>query len=397
MKGKKILLAVTGSIAAYKSATLIRLLIKSGATVKVIMTEASTSFISPLTLSTLSKHPVHTNVIDDEAWNNHVELGLWADAMVVAPATATTIGKMANGISDNIVTAVYLSAKCPVYVAPAMDRDMWLHPATQHNITTLQSFGNLLIDAEEGELASGLIGKGRMAEPENILSRLTNDLVANQDLDGKQVLITAGPTYETLDPVRFLGNYSSGKMGMALAEKCADRGALVHLVLGPSSQSSSHPQIKIYKVSSGDQMYDQCKKLHQQSNICIFAAAVADYKPKEISDKKIKKSGNTLTLELEKTTDIAASLGKDKAPEQLHIGFALETNDPEKHAKAKLVKKNFDLIVLNSMTDKGAGFQHDTNKITIYHSDGNKQVFPLKLKTEVAQDIINTLVKNFVK
>ena len=397
MKGKKILLAVTGSIAAYKSATLIRLLIKSGATVKVIMTPASTSFISPLTLSTLSKHPVHTDVIDNAAWNNHVELGLWADAMVVAPATATTLGKMANGISDNIVTAVYLSAKCPVYIAPAMDRDMWLHPATQNNISSLQSYGNRLIDAEEGELASGLIGKGRMAEPENIIARLTKDLIAHQDLAGKQVLITAGPTYEALDPVRFLGNHSSGKMGLALAEACADRGAHVHLVLGPSRLSISHPLVNTYEVGTAAEMYDKCNMLHKQSEICIFAAAVADYRPKEISDKKIKKTGDTLTLELEKTTDIAAALGKAKSPDQFHIGFALETNDPEKHAKAKLAKKNLDMIVLNSLSDKGAGFQHDTNKITIFLSDGKQQDFPLKLKTEVAQDIINTLVNNFVK
>lgn len=397
MKGKKILLAVTGSIAAYKSATLIRLLIKSGATVKVIMTPASTSFISPLTLSTLSKHPVHTDVIDNAAWNNHVELGLWADAMVVAPATATTLGKMANGISDNIVTAVYLSAKCPVYIAPAMDRDMWLHPATQNNISSLQSYGNRLIDAEEGELASGLIGKGRMAEPENIIARLTKDLIAHQDLAGKQVLITAGPTYEALDPVRFLGNHSSGKMGLALAEACAERGAQVHLVLGPSRLSISHPLVNTYEVGTAAEMYDKCNMLHKQSEICIFAAAVADYRPKEISDKKIKKTGDTLTLELEKTTDIAAALGKAKSPDQFHIGFALETNDPEKHAKAKLAKKNLDMIVLNSLSDKGAGFQHDTNKITIFLSDGKQQDFPLKLKTEVAQDIINTLVNNFVK
>ncbi len=397
MKGKKILLAVTGSIAAYKSATLIRLLIKSGATVKVIMTPSSTAFISPLTLSTLSKHPVHTDVIDGDAWNNHVDLGLWADVMLVAPATATTLGKMAHGISDNIVTAVYLSAKCPVYIAPAMDRDMWLHPATQNNITSLLSYGNKLIDAEEGELASGLVGKGRMAEPENILARLTEDFKVLQDLGGKQILITAGPTYEALDPVRFIGNHSSGKMGIALAEACAERGAHVSLVLGPTHHSSTHEQVTTYNVNSGLEMYNQCKALHSHSDVCIFAAAVADYKPTEISEKKIKKTGDTLTLELEKTIDIALSLGKGKSASQVHIGFALETDDPEANAKRKLDKKNFDLIILNSLKDKGAGFKHDTNKITIYTKKGTKEAFPLKPKTEVAHDIINTLVKNFVK
>ena len=396
MKGKKILVAVTGSIAAYKSALLVRLLIKGGAEVKVIMTPSATAFISPLTLSTLSKHPVHTDVIDGDAWNNHVDLGLWADAMVIGPATATTIGKMANGISDNIVTAVYLSAKCPVYFAPAMDRDMWLHPATQNNIALLQSYGNIMIDAEVGELASGLIGKGRMAEPENIVSQLSEDMKKAQDLAGKKVLITAGPTYEALDPVRFIGNHSSGKMGMALAEECANRGAKVTLVLGPSKLNSNHKQIELHRVISGNEMLEICESHHSQADVVIFTAAVADYRPATVATEKIKKKEATLTLELEKTTDIAATLGKKKSKTQIHIGFALETADAEFHAKKKLDKKNFDFIVLNSLKDPGAGFQVDTNKVTIYTTSGDKKAFELKAKSEVAQDIVNTLMEIYV-
>lgn len=396
MKGKKILVAVTGSIAAYKAASLIRLLIKAGADVRVIMTPSANAFISPLTLSTLSKHPVHTDVIDGDAWNNHVELGLWADAMVIAPATATTLGKMAHGISDSVVTAVYLSAKCPVYFAPAMDRDMWLHPATQNNISLLQSYGNIMIDAEVGELASGLVGKGRMAEPENIVSQLTEDILRSQDLTGKKVLITAGPTYEAIDPVRFLGNHSSGKMGMALAEECADRGAEVTVVLGPSRLQSNTKQITIHRVTSGKEMYDICSDHHDQADVVIFAAAVADYRPMTVATEKIKKKESTLTLELEKTTDIAAALGKKKSKTQIHIGFALETADAEKHAIKKLDKKNFDFIVLNSLKDPGAGFQVDTNKVTIYSKSGDKKAFELKSKSKVAQDIVNTLMEIYV-
>lgn len=397
MKGKKILLAVTGSIAAYKAATLTRLLIKAGAEVKIIMTPSSTAFISALTLSTLSKNPVHTDVIDGAAWNNHVELGLWADLMVVAPATATTLGKMANGISDNIVTAVYLSAKCPVYFAPAMDRDMWLHPATKNNIAKLLSYGNILIDAETGELASGLVGKGRMAEPENILARLDEALARTQDLSGKKVLITAGPTYEAIDPVRFIGNHSSGKMGYALAKNCANRGAEVTLVLGPSALNIHEPEIKVIKVISGEEMYKACEQYHQASDITIFAAAVADYKPKEAAVEKIKKSSDNLDLSLTKTRDIAATLGNDKKAHQIHIGFALETKDAEHYAQKKLEKKNFDFIVLNSLRDKGAGFKLDTNKVTIFTNKGDRTAFDLKSKDKVAEDIINTLVDNYVK
>lgn len=397
MKGKKILLAVTGSIAAYKAATLVRLLIKEGATVQVIMTPSATAFISPLTLSTLSKHPVHTDVIDGSAWNSHVELGLWADAMVVAPATATTLGKMANGISDNIVTAVYLSAKCPVYFAPAMDRDMWIHPATQKNIQTLLSYGNHLIDAEEGELASGLVGKGRMAEPENILTLLSERISAPQDLKGKRVLITAGPTYEPIDPVRYIGNHSSGKMGLALAEVCVSRGAEVHLVLGPNALTITDGPIHVHKVMTGEEMYEVTEAHHDKADIVIFAAAVADYRPVHQATEKIKKKESNLNLELTKTRDIAATLGKEKKAGQFHIGFALETKDPEKYAKEKLEKKNFDMIVLNSLKDKGAGFQVDTNKVTIFTNMGATFPFNLKSKAKVAEDIINTLMENCVK
>ncbi len=397
MESKKILLAVTGSIAAYKSAALIRLLIKAGHEVKVIMTQAATKFISPLTLATLSGHEVFSEVTDGAAWNNHVELGLWADAMIVAPATASTLGKMAHGISDNFVTAVYLSAKCPVYFAPAMDRDMSLHPATLDNIERLQSFGNILIDSEYGELASGLIGKGRMAEPEHILSFLESDLAAQQDLTGKKVMITAGPTYERIDPVRFIGNHSTGKMGIAIATECISRGAEVHLVLGPSQQSTAHlPSLQVHKVTTGNEMLDACNTLHGNMDICIFSAAVSDYRPIEVAKEKIKKASDSLEIHLTKTTDIAHTLGQKKRPDQLHVGFALETNNEATYAKGKLEKKNFDMIVLNSLKDKGAGFAVDTNKVTLFLKDGSSQAFPLKTKREVATDIINTLIDNYV-
>lgn len=396
MQGKKIILALTGSIAAYKAAYLTRMLIKKGAEVKVLMTPSATAFISPLTLSTLSKNDVHQSVIDEDSWNNHVELGLWADVMLVAPATATTISKMANGICDTIVTAVYLSAKCPVFFAPAMDRDMWLHPATQNNFKKLQSYNNHLIDAEEGELASGLVGKGRMAEPEDIIKHLEIFFNQGQDLKDKTVLITAGPTYEALDPVRFIGNHSSGKMGIALAEVCAQRGAQVHLVLGPSALSAQHENIKTISVKSGSEMYEQAKARHSNCDVVIFAAAVSDYTPIERAPQKIKKASDTLTLELKKTIDIAKNLGALKQENQVHIGFALETTNEEEFAQKKLSKKNFDFIVLNSLNDKGAGFKHNTNKITIFTNKGEKMPFELKTKVEVAHDIINTLVENYV-
>ena len=397
MEGKKIILAVTGSIAAYKAALLVRLLVKAGSEVKVIMTPSATAFISPLTLSTLSKNPVHTDVIDGDAWNNHVELGLWADAMLVAPATATTLGKMANGISDNIVTAVYLSAKCPVYFAPAMDRDMWLHPATQKNIGLLQEYGNRLIDAVDGELASGLVGKGRLAEPEDIVARLDKDLSPEQVLSGKKVIITAGPTYEPIDPVRFLGNHSSGKMGYALAKSVLNRGAQVTMILGPNGLDITEKQIEIINVVSGTEMYEATKKLHGSADIAIFAAAVADYKPVSVATEKIKKASNSMSLELEKTTDIAAAMGAIKKKGQIHVGFALETEKAEEYAKAKLKKKNFDMIVMNTTKDKGAGFKHDTNKVTVFTDDNQTLAYELKSKEEVAEDIVNTLVTNYVK
>ena len=396
MEGKKILLAITGSIAAYKAASLVRLFIKSGAEVKVVMTPSAKAFISPLTISTLSKNEVHTEIIDDEAWNNHVDLGLWSDVMIIAPATATTLAKMAHGICDTIVTAVYLSAKCPVYFAPAMDRDMWLHPATQNNIQVLLSYGNKLIDAETGELASGLVGKGRMAEPEEILAKIKEALHIKQDLSDKLVLITAGPTYEALDPVRYLGNHSSGKMGIALAETCASRGATVELILGPSNQKTNMPGINTTRVKSGADMLEACQKYHAKSDITIFTAAVADYMPVKVAAEKIKKDSDLFELKLKKTTDIAATLGKQKKPNQVHVGFALETKDEEMHAKKKLNKKNFDFIVLNSLNDRGAGFKLDTNKITIYTDKNQKIAFELKSKIKVAQDIVNTLVDNYV-
>jgi len=396
LKGKKIILAVTGSIAAYKAAGLTRLLIKAGAEVKVIMTPSAAAFISPLTLSTLSKNPVHTDVIDGAAWNNHVELGLWADAMIVAPATATTIAKMATGICDTIVTAVYLSAKCPVYFAPAMDRDMWLHPATQKNIALLESYDNILIDAVSGELASGLVGKGRMAEPEDVVGKLSTDLAVVQDLAGKKVLITAGPTHEAIDPVRFIGNNSSGKMGFALAKVCQARGAEVVLVLGPNALQINESELMLISVISGEEMYEACKLHHADTDIAIFAAAVADYKPLAAATEKIKKSEDTMSLQLAKTSDIAATLGKEKKRHQLHVGFALETEKAEEYAKAKLNKKNFDLIVLNTTKDKGAGFGYDTNKVTIFTNDNERIAFDLKSKDKVAIDIINTLVKKYV-
>lgn len=392
MKNKKILLAITGSIAAYKAAFLTRLLIKAGAEVQVVMTSSATSFITPLSLSTLSKRPVYTEVSSEESWNNHVELGLWADAMLIAPVTATTLGKLANGICDNIVVATYLSARCPVFFAPAMDLDMWQHPATQQNVQRLQSYGNHLIEVAHGELASGLIGAGRMAEPEAIVRDLAIFFAAKQDFVNKQVLITAGPTYEPLDPVRFIGNRSSGKMGVAIAEELANRGAIVQLVLGPSKLNPQHKNIITTRVQTAQEMYEAAHQYFGTSDIAVLAAAVADYRPKIVASQKIKKKGEEMQLELEKTPDIAASLGKIKKENQLIIGFALETNDEESNAQAKLIKKNFDFIVLNSLQDKGAGFNHDTNKVTILHRDNKQQKYELKSKRAVATDIANEIL-----
>ncbi|MCB0628343.1 MAG: bifunctional phosphopantothenoylcysteine decarboxylase/phosphopantothenate--cysteine ligase CoaBC [Saprospiraceae bacterium] len=393
MQGKKIILGISGSIAAYKAAFLTRLLIKAGAEVRILMTPAAAQFITPLTLSTLSKHPVLTDVQSESGWNNHVELGLWADAVLIAPATANTLARLANGICDNILSAVYLSARCPVYLAPAMDVDMWHHPATQENIRRLQSYGNIIIPVAHGELASGLVGEGRMEEPEQIVAFLNAQFRQQQDMQGLKVLITAGPTYEAIDPVRFIGNRSSGKMGIALAEEAACRGARVTLILGPSAQQTQHPSISTFRVESAQEMYGQAIAQFSDTDVAILAAAVADYRPERAEDRKIKKKSDQLTLQLVPTPDIAASLGRIKKEGQYLIGFALETNDEEANARGKLERKNFDLIVLNSLRDSGAGFQHDTNKISILGRDNKKRQFELKTKMAVAKDIIDALLE----
>lgn len=385
-------MAITGSIAAYKSALLCRALIKAGAEVRVIMTPSATKFVSALTMATLSKHDVHTDVISNESWNNHVELGLWADIMLVAPCTATTLAKMANGIADNMVVACYLSAKCPVYVAPAMDLDMWLHGSTKRNLDLLRSYGNTIIDVAHGELASGLVGDGRMAEPDDIVKLLGDKLNLNQDLAGKKVIVTAGPTKEDLDPVRFISNRSSGKMGICIAEECADRGAEVVLVLGPTHIKCEHPGVKTRNVRSAQDMYEAMADEHETSDIAIFAAAVADYRPAQIADQKIKKKDDDMGIALERTVDIAATLGKQKRDAQWHVGFALETGDGLDYAKGKLAKKNFDMIVLNTLKDKGAGFRTDTNKVTLITNSTDPVQYPLKSKRLVAVDIIDTLM-----
>jgi phosphopantothenoylcysteine decarboxylase/phosphopantothenate--cysteine ligase len=397
LKDKKILLAVCGSIAAYKAAFLVRLLVKEGAQVKVIMTKAATEFITPLTLATLSKNECQVDYINTTKtnWNNHVDLALWADMMLIAPASAGTISKIANGHCDNLLMAVYLSARCPVFIAPAMDEDMWKHPSTKNNIQKILSYGNKMIAVNNGELASGLIGEGRMAEPEQIVdflrhnSRLT---AQNSVFVNKKILVTAGPTYEAIDPVRFIGNHSSGKMGVALAELLHDLGADVHLVLGPSKLTVKDG-INLTRVFSANEMYAVCKKEFSKAAVCVFAAAVADYTPKTVSNQKIKKSEAEFSVVLKKNVDIAYEFGKIKKPNQLSVGFALETNDELKHAKAKLLKKNFDLVVLNSLNDKGAGFQFNTNKITIVNRNNKITKFELKKKEEVAEDIIKELEK----
>lgn len=394
LKGKKIVLGITGSIAAYKSASLTRLLIKAGAEVQVIMTNSAANFITPLTFSTLSKRPVFIEVANGDGWNNHVEIGLWADAMIVAPVTATTLSKMASALCDNMLVATYLSARCPVFFAPAMDLDMWEHPATRRNIELLKSYGNHLIPVGHGELASGLVGAGRMAEPEDIVALLTDFFTPEipQDLKGKTAIVTAGPTYEPIDPVRFIGNRSSGKMGIAIAENLAKRGAEVQLILGPSRLSTNKKGIKTIHVETAQQMYEAAISLFPSVDIAVLSAAVADYRPKNIATEKIKKKSDDMVLELEKTFDIAASLGKIKTKNQLIVGFALETNNEFENAKDKLKRKNFDFIVLNSLQDKGAGFNHDTNKVTIIDKYNNLDEFELKSKTEVAEDIVNKLV-----
>ena len=392
MKGKKIVLGITGSIAAYKAAVLIRALIKKGAEVQVVITPAGKEFITPITLSALTSKPVISEFFSqrDGTWHSHVDLGLWADAMVIAPATASTIGKMANGIADNMLITTYLSMKAPVFVAPAMDLDMFAHPATQKNLEILRSYGNHIIEPGEGELASHLVGKGRMEEPEKIVEVLEAFFNREQDLKGKKVLITAGPTYEKIDPVRFIGNYSSGKMGYALAESCARRGAEVTLISGPVQVKAQHPSIKVTKVESAHQMHEAAIEAFPTSDAAILCAAVADFTPEVKADQKINREKEDHILKLRPTEDIAAALGKIKKENQCLVGFALETNNELANARHKLEKKNFDFIVLNSLQDAGAGFQCDTNKITIVDKE-KATPYPLKTKTEVADDIIDHL------
>ena len=398
LSGKKVLLGVSGGIAAYKTATLVRLFIKAGAHVQVIMTPASKDFVTPLTLSTLSKNPVHSTFYDEkdenEQWNNHVELGLWADLMVIAPATANTLSKMVNGNCDNLLIATYLSAKCPVYFAPAMDLDMYKHPSTVASFTTLRQFGNIIIPAETGELASGLSGEGRMAEPENIVAFLEKDLENKLPLRGKKILITAGPTYEAIDPVRFIGNHSSGKMGFDIAASAANLGAEVILISGPTHLSIKNSTINLIRVTSAKEMYDACHENFNSVDVAICSAAVADFKSKFVAEQKIKKAEAALTIELEKTQDILASLGRIKQ-NQFLIGFALETENEIENAKLKIQKKNLDLIVLNSLQDEGAGFGKATNKITFIDKDFVVEPMVLKSKELVANDIMNKVISHY--
>ena len=392
---KKVLLAVTAGIAAYKTAFLVRLFIKEGAEVKVILTPKAREFVTPLTLSTLSKNPVEWDFSEESGtWNNHVELGLWADFMVVAPATANSLSKMADGSSDNLLLATYLSAKCPVYIAPAMDLDMYQHPTTKENLTKLESFGNIIIPAESGELASGLRGEGRMAEPENILSFIANDLQKKAPLFGKSVLISAGPTYEKMDPVRFIGNFSSGKMGIEIAKSAANLGADVILVCGPSSISTSNYNIKRIDVVSAMEMKEAMDSRFENSDIVIMSAAVADYRPAELAEQKIKKDDETMSIEMIKNPDILKAQGERKK-HQIMVGFALETNYELEFAKGKLQKKHLDFIVLNSIRDEKAGFQKDTNKVTIIPKKGEPIAYEAKNKAEVAKDIINFILENY--
>jgi phosphopantothenoylcysteine decarboxylase/phosphopantothenate--cysteine ligase len=408
LSGKKIVLGISGGIAAYKTATLVRLFIKAGAHIQVIMTPASKDFITPLTLATLSKRPVFSSFYKEEdesisqvettnknlEWNNHVEIALWADLIVIAPATANTLSKMANGICDNILIATYLSANCPVYFAPAMDLDMYKHPSTLASFSKLKSYGNTIIPAESGELASGLSGEGRMAEPENIVAFLEKDLEKKLPLLGKKIIITAGPTYEAIDPVRFIGNHSSGKMGFDLAQSAANFGASVILISGPSHLSIENNLVQLIRVVSAQEMYEECHKYFGTSDVFIGAAAVADYKPKNSAVHKIKKSEDTLTIELEKTKDILASLGSIKE-NQFLIGFALETENEIENAKLKVQKKNLDLIVLNSLQDKGAGFGSLTNKVTFIDKDFKVESMELKSKEAVADDILNKIIAHY--
>jgi len=393
IRGKKILIGICGSIAAYKIAILTRLLKKAEAEVQIIMTDSALDFITPLTLSTLSKNPVHKDFQANSSgeWNSHVDLGLWADLFVIAPASANTIAKMANGICDNLLLAVYLSARCPVYVAPAMDLDMYQHPATLNNIDLLQSFGNSIISAEHGELASGLVGEGRMAEPKSILEVIKTHFKKKEKFENLTALVTAGPTYESIDPVRFVGNYSSGKMGYALAQRLAYSGANVKLVSGPVSIEIDHPNIERIDVTNAEEMLSASKKVYKDCQIAIFSAAVSDYKPADIAAQKIKKKSESFNLQMKKNPDIAYELGKIKKNNQINVGFALETENEIENASLKLKKKNFDFIVMNSLRDEGAGFSVNTNKVEIIDASGIRKSFGLKPKDEVAKDIIDYL------
>jgi len=393
LKGKKIVLGITGSIAAYKSILLLRLLVKEGAEVKILLTPAARDFVSPLTLSTLSKHPVLSELFDEQSWSNHVMLGRWADLMVIAPASCNTIAKMAHGDCDNLLLAVYLSATCPVWIAPAMDDDMWQHPATRQNLDKLNSFGNRVLPVGTGELASGLYGNGRMTEPEQILALLHEYFEKQHTLAGKRVLVTAGPTYEALDPVRFIGNHSSGKMGIALARQLVHRGADVTLVLGPASVAFNEQGIRLRRVVSAQEMYDACHDVFAEMDIAILSAAVADFTPVQRASQKIKKDGETMMLELKRTPDILMSLGQKKSDRQVLVGFALETENEISNARGKLERKNADMIVLNSLNDEGAGFGYDTNKVTILHRDGDRKEFGIQSKEDVAKNIINALIE----
>ncbi|NLR64064.1 bifunctional phosphopantothenoylcysteine decarboxylase/phosphopantothenate--cysteine ligase CoaBC [Chitinophaga varians] len=397
LQGKKILLGVSGSIAAYKAATLIRLLVKEGALVKVVMTPAAADFITPLTLATLSKNEVPLHISDHNSWNNHVMLGRWADVMLIAPASANTIAKMANGLCDNLLMATYLSATCPVLYAPAMDEDMWKHPATRANVARLREYGHTQIPVAAGELASGLVGEGRMAEPENIVALLRRHFSqaagARKPLDGKIAVVTAGPTIEHIDPVRYISNHSSGKMGIAIAEALADAGAQVKLVLGPTNQTTHHNGIDIIPVQSADDMFRSVIAVYPLSDIVVAAAAVADYRPAQVADKKIKKGEDKFSIALEKTHDILRTLGNNKGPQQLLVGFSLETNNEREYALKKLRDKNLDMIVMNSLADPGAGFNYDTNKVTLFDNRGKERDIPLKSKQEVARDIVSAIIE----
>lgn len=395
MKGKKILLGVTGSIAAYKAIYLVRLLVKSGAEVKVIMTPSAKDFVSSLTLSTLSHNPVLIDLFDEQSWANHVMLGRWADVMLIAPLSCNTLSKMAHGQCDNLLLAAYLSATCPVVIAPAMDEDMWRHPATKENLSKLQSFGNTIIPVDKGELASGLFGEGRMAEPEAIMEFLETNFFLAKSLSGKKAIVTAGPTYEAIDPVRFIGNHSTGKMGIAIAKELHRRGADVSLIIGPANTHFSANGIKLIRVTSAEDMYNACHKIFGETDIAVMSAAVADYTPVTKADQKIKKTEGILNIELTKTKDILKSLGAIKNDKQVLVGFALETTNEKEYALQKLNGKNADMIVLNSLNDAGAGFGHDTNRVTIFQKGGKEFQFDTKSKDDVAKDIVNTIINSY--